>query len=241
MGLFFNKIANKIFEKNEKSVMETPPLMRYRLIYDIKNAYNFILNNSKRTKELLDKKGFTYNLDDYKEKIVLLGTEISELADAFKKGKGAEAEGEEIADIIIRLMNIPCLFPDINKVITELMNELDDDKPSTATIYLVGVTKQDRISKIKYAFVYSMMKTLAALDETLVELQFWYDNNKTIKSRKVKVVINKAIINIVSFVCLCQLYSSDILRVNLQDLVDNKMKKNFQRPYRYNTAQEMFK
>ena len=61
--------------------------------------------------ELLLEKGFPNGKDKFNVKVVLLHTEVSELADAIKKGR-EEDFGPELADIIIRLLNMPLMFPE---------------------------------------------------------------------------------------------------------------------------------
>jgi len=65
----------------------------------------------KDIKLLLEEKGFANGKDKFSVKVVLLHTEISELADAIKKGR-TEDFGQELADIIIRLLNMPLMFPE---------------------------------------------------------------------------------------------------------------------------------
>lgn len=60
---------------------------------------------------LLNEKGFANGKDRFNVKVVLLHTEVSELADAIKKGR-TEDFGPELADIIIRLLNMPLMFPE---------------------------------------------------------------------------------------------------------------------------------
>ncbi|SHJ63819.1 hypothetical protein SAMN02745227_00294 [Anaerobranca californiensis DSM 14826] len=59
---------------------------------------------------LLKEKGFPTGKDNFNVKLVLLHTEVSELADAVKKGRTGDY-GQELADIIIRLLNIPIMYP----------------------------------------------------------------------------------------------------------------------------------
>lgn len=60
---------------------------------------------------LMEEKGFANGKDRFIVKVVLLHTEISELADAIKKGRTVDY-GQEMADIIIRLLNMPLMFPE---------------------------------------------------------------------------------------------------------------------------------
>lgn len=75
--------------------------------------------------QLLEQKGFGYGRDTFWEKVALLHTEVSELADVVKK-QGFEAKdkiAEEVADIIIRAMNFGPMFGiDIEKAVQEKMD-----------------------------------------------------------------------------------------------------------------------
>jgi NTP pyrophosphatase (non-canonical NTP hydrolase) len=64
----------------------------------------------KEVQDLLKEKGFPVGKEHFNVKLVLLHTEVSELADAIKKGR-SEDYGGELADIIIRLLNIPLMYP----------------------------------------------------------------------------------------------------------------------------------
>lgn len=78
----------------------------------------------KEVQQLLRQKGFSYSPDTFWEKIALLHTEVSELADVVKKkGFGAKKEiAEEIADIFIRAMNFGLMFDiDVEQAIRDKM------------------------------------------------------------------------------------------------------------------------
>jgi NTP pyrophosphatase (non-canonical NTP hydrolase) len=61
-------------------------------------------------KKLVEEKGFSLDLDDMYKFLTLLHSEVSELADVWKKEKDLEVVREkgglELADIIIRTMHI---------------------------------------------------------------------------------------------------------------------------------------
>lgn len=57
-------------------------------------------------RQLCDAKGFSDNPDDIWQKLTLIHTEVSEAADAYKKGKPMEQVGEELIDAIIRELDL---------------------------------------------------------------------------------------------------------------------------------------
>jgi NTP pyrophosphatase (non-canonical NTP hydrolase) len=188
----------------------------------------FVQTNYISVKVLLDEKGFNYDMSDTPEKIALLHSEISELADAFKKGKGDDEEGAEIADIAIRLMNVPCIYP---KIIDNLGSF---DISESFEVALEHLYKDSPIKSIKYTAICSMHEAVVDLDRELLLLQ--YDDNGEENGRNYMHIISL----IYTILTLLYLYSDLILHANLQELVDKKMDKNWKRPYRYNTNPKLF-
>jgi NTP pyrophosphatase (non-canonical NTP hydrolase) len=185
----------------------------------------FICTNYIRVKYLLDEKGFSYSKEDRYEKIALLHTEVSELIDAFKKGKGDDEEGAELADIAIRLLNIPCIYPEIIDNLglepdcgrqTIIFRELNEDSPIKNIKFTIGCAMHEAICDLNY--------TLSDLEDNCSEANYI-----------------ETIDEMYTILLLLELYSENILHKNLQELVDKKMEKNWERPYRYNTNPELFK
>lgn len=77
-------------------------------------------------KELLQTKGFNVKPENFWEVISLIHTEVSEVADEVKKNgfTRPEAISEEVADIIIRTMNLAVMFNfDVGDAIRKKMNK----------------------------------------------------------------------------------------------------------------------
>lgn len=77
-------------------------------------------------KELLQTKGFNVKPENFWEVISLIHTEVSEVADEVKKNgfTRPEAISEEVADIIIRTMNLAVMFNfDAGDAIRKKMNK----------------------------------------------------------------------------------------------------------------------
>jgi NTP pyrophosphatase (non-canonical NTP hydrolase) len=240
--LRFNWITNKIRElkfikKAKDTINDIPPLMRFQKTTNYFNIANFIIENSAKTKELLDSKGFSYDIEDRPEKIALLQTEVSELIDAFKKGRVDEEEGEELADIVIRLMSIPCMYFDVASFLVEIIDKHHND---IITLTVSEVSKFDTVRRVKYFVTYMMFKMICTLDDKLLDLEFVYSKKQTTKKGFGKTAIEEVAYMMAMIVLICQIYAEDILKANLQDLINKKMQKNRLRPYRYNTAPELF-
>jgi NTP pyrophosphatase (non-canonical NTP hydrolase) len=57
-------------------------------------------------RELIDAKGFSSDEAQIWQMLALIHTEISEAADAYKKGRDYDAVGTELADAIIRIFHL---------------------------------------------------------------------------------------------------------------------------------------
>ena len=208
----------------------------YRTTMCQRGIFDFIRCNSIATKTLSDEKGFLYTQDMRREKIALLTSEVSELLDAFKKGKGADEEADEIADIAIRLTNIPIMYPGIMDYVSDSNNNYDQ----IYTYYIDGVCKGDPLGKVKYAMVYEMSKIIDEIDDDLIHLETFEFNKLQSESDEEYSFMPSLIYDIATLILTCKIYSDEILGKNLQDLIDRKMAVNFKRPYRYNTSPKLF-
>ena len=57
-------------------------------------------------RSLVDAKGFSSDPDQVWQMLALIHSEVSEAADAYKKGKPLEVVGEELIDAIIRILHM---------------------------------------------------------------------------------------------------------------------------------------
>lgn len=197
--------------------------------FDVENMVGFILRNTSDTKELIIAKGFSLSLDHADERIALLHTEVSELIDAFKKGKGKDAEAEELADIVIRLMNIPAMADDLAEYMSS--HQFSD------SVYYDGVN--DTSVKMKWALTKEMHSLVAKLGDSFDEYILSKQKNILVHVRDIEVLHSMAKI-IVQLLIKCVIFAEDILHGNLQEFVRKKMAINWDRPYRFNTSPELF-
>ncbi|MFZ5919372.1 MAG: MazG nucleotide pyrophosphohydrolase domain-containing protein [Chloroflexota bacterium] len=59
-----------------------------------------------QVRELVDAKGFSSDESNVWQMLALIHTEVSEAADAFKKGHSYDEVGTELADAIIRILHL---------------------------------------------------------------------------------------------------------------------------------------
>lgn len=202
-------------------------MRKERIKVDAEKEINFILRQTEETKELLTEKGFSCGKDTIFQKIALLHTEVAELTDAFKKGKGNDQEGEEAADIIIRLTNIPCIF---DSLIININENIDT--------YINMNEERDFIDLDlcnKYSYTYHLHREVSKLGDMCH--QYLLMSSEDNYNNKVQEIYQSSIIVKMSFIItLCRLYCCNFLDHNIEYYVEDKMKKNLERPYRYNTA-----
>jgi len=60
----------------------------------------------KEVRELIDSKGFSSDESRIWEMLTLIHSEISEAADAYRKGKDYEVVGEELVDAMVRILHL---------------------------------------------------------------------------------------------------------------------------------------
>lgn len=73
-------------------------------------------------RELCDAKGFSSAPERIWEMLTLIHSEVSEAADAYKKGKSFDEVGTELADAIIRILHLcSALGVDIERLYQEKM------------------------------------------------------------------------------------------------------------------------
>jgi NTP pyrophosphatase (non-canonical NTP hydrolase) len=59
-----------------------------------------------QVRELIDAKGFSSDKAQIWQMLALIHTEVSEAADAYKKGRSYDEVGTELADAIIRILHL---------------------------------------------------------------------------------------------------------------------------------------
>lgn len=199
---------------------------------------SFAIFFSALTKELLEAKGFEIDRTDEltQERIALLHTEVSELIDAEKKGKSSHEKSMELADIVIRLLNIPLMYPEILENIRSFADNEDE-------IIRVNIGKEVNLDMIvEYSTVgkvlrYQKFRIANNIHRLISDLeQYLYLLNN---SEYGTYAIDSMSENIFRIILYCNLYitvSPDI-EGKLYDFVETKMKENFKRPYRYNTSE----
>lgn len=192
-----------------------------------------VFYTSSITKKLLAEKGFSNTLHSYIEKHVLLGTEISELADAIKKGKGEDHEGEELADIVIRACNFICC-DEVHNVYANWYapNNYSDDVTDIVQV-TIHTHQINNTVDMKYAVLGEMMSIVEEIKRKSIDIVHLVSTDL--------VRIEELVELVHELVALCVFYSDRFLSENLQDYIDKKMRYNFKRPYKYNTFEELKK
>lgn len=206
---------------------------------------SFIVLYSAITKKLLNKKGFPINNSNelIQERIALLHSEVSELVDAEKKGKDIKEKQDELADIIIRLMNIPLMFEDILnhfKVCSESENDnkylckVTVDKKITAAEFNMMINEgidyvYENSKYLKLTIINKLHRSITRLESHLINLK-----ESQFEEHHLYFSVN----SIIDIILYCYLYIeiSPEIHGNLHEFVDSKMKENFKRPYRFNTS-----
>lgn len=197
-----------------------------------------MLNTVIRSKKLLEEKGFPNTLHAKLEKHVLLGTEISELADAVKKGKGVNEEGEELADIVIRLSNFLCADETYDQYIklSQVFWSYEDEFSNMLNVETHEVFKYPvREIDMKYGIIQQMMirnESVRITADNYVDLGI---NNAD------PVPLISLWYACLRLLGLCYAYADAFLPESLHFYIDEKMEKNFKRPFRYNTCEDFNK
>lgn len=205
----------------------------------------FISHWSRVTNDLLLEKGFSVDPKDLEEKVALMHTEVAELTDAFKKGKGDIEEGEEIADIIIRLMNVPCLFPTIVSYIAYVL-KIPEGCPALTHDHKIECLPEIISIQNKYTIPFILHDQLSELGRACLEFRRKLDNESHLEKDvflwNCDQSIQYILIMMQIIITLCKQYVFLFLgkKTTLDSLVDKKMKHNFSRPYRYNTDPALF-
>lgn len=223
----FDSYTNRA-KQYEKENISTDNLKR---VYSLNDIERELFDTAIMSEKLLKEKGFSLSLTECGiSKSVFLNTEISELADAVKKGLGEEAEGLELADISIRAAGILVCFEtkDLFKDLHEqIMNKLLNKK---IEVKLCTNIDSDLCNK-KIDCIENMMN-------------LWFSINLNLK-KSIQLnntdsdVFIKLWKNITKLICCCKLYCDVFLHENLQDYINEKMEINFKRPIKYNTSKNI--
>lgn len=208
------------------------------LAYNLNDLNKLLKSTTTKTRELLAKKGFTLSIEDRVEKTVLLNTEISELADAVKKGLGQDAEGAEIADIVIRATNFLCLdetyhsYQKLSNVLTQTVSNTD-----RVTIGASISDYESNSKKDKYSLIEDMMVCWVEIKRASELLEVCcVDKMGSDKFNTAFIVLWNKVIDLIAY---CSAYVTLYLPENLQYYVEYKMSVNFKRPYKYGTSEEV--
>lgn len=208
------------------------------LAYNLNDLNKLLKSTTTKTRELLTKKGFTLSIEDRVEKTVLLNTEISELADAVKKGLGQDAEGAEIADIVIRATNFLCLdetyhsYQKLSNVLTQTVSNTD-----RVTIGASISDYESNLKKDKYLLIEDMMVCWVEIKRASELLEVCcVDKMGSDKFNTAFIVLWNKVIDLIAY---CSAYVTLYLPENLQYYVEYKMGVNFKRPYKYGTSEEV--
>lgn len=213
------------------------PIQKLFLVYNLKDMNKLLHTTSVITRKLLSDKGFTLSIEDRVEKSVLLNTEISELADAVKKGLGKEAEGSEVADIIIRASNFLCLdetYHNYQKLSNVLIRSAENTDTVSVAASISGYS--DKV-KDKYLLIEDMMRCWVEIKDASEMVEICYSEKLGEEKFNTAFIIlwNK----IIDLSAYCSAYVTLYLPQNLQYYINDKMNKNFERPYKYGTYEEV--
>lgn len=229
-GLFKKKSKNIPLKHN----LNNEPYIAFSSQETMKELSNFSIFFGSLTRKLLQDKGFEINssLELTTQRIALLHTEVSELVDAEKKGYSGEDKAMELADIIIRLLNIPIMHIGIYNGIKEQQNSQEIAKYYIKYYFArYDISNNDIYKYAKMRIANDMHNTISLLENALFDYRL--DNSENKKIRK-----NLIIKLIFDVILQCKLYIqiSPEIEGKLHEFVEVKMEKNFQRPHRYNTS-----
>lgn len=200
----------------------------------IRDMNNLLCETTIKEKELLKQKGFSNSLVHNRTvKSVLLNTEISELADAVKKDLGKEAEGFELADIVMRCTNFLCSDETISqylKLSIEIKKELSEFENKYFAISVNTYSQSENESK--FVMIEDMMRVWNEVNTSSKIMMYAYHNSEKNFLKLFVAMWN----NIIELVSLCDVYADVFLPENLQYYVETKMEQNFGRPFRYNIS-----
>lgn len=208
--------------------------------YNLSDVNKILKSTAIDTRQLLLDKGFSISIHDRVDKSVLLNTEISELADAVKKGLGSDAEGLELADIVIRASNFLCLNETHCEYI-KLCNLITKDVEHTiekisVTVTMPAVDDEDNKISSKYYLIEEMMVSWIDIKRASEMLEVCFINDLDYQK-----VLSSFILlwnKVIDLTTYCKCYATLYLPENLQFYIDAKMDKNFKRPYKYGVCKE---
>lgn len=197
---------------------------------------DFLKKNVERTKVLLDSKGFSCEPREIAKKIVLIHTEMSELADAVKKG--LDTEPEEVADIAIRIFNLPLVFEkEYNSMINSMDQESMDNLLKSQEGKEVFRLKENNadVCEQKYEDIYHITRSFNKEIGHFAEEIYSATNAMYIQEGVIKNFIDSIIFSLCRLELYLRKYHPD---TNLQKEIDKKQDINFKRPYKFNTYEE---
>lgn len=231
--LFLNLLKNKFdnyANRTKQYEKENITVDNLKRTYSLNDIEKELFDTAVMAEKLLKEKGFSLSLNECGiSKSVFLNTEISELADAVKKGLGKDEEGLELADISIRAAGILIcfetkdLFQDLHE---QIASKVFDRK---IEVELCTNIDNDLCSK-KIDCIENMMNLWFLINFNLKKYIKLNNNNNNSDA------FIKLWKNITKLICCCKLYCDVFLQKNLQDYINEKMEINFKRPIKYNTS-----
>ena len=246
-----NKINNRLKEdfatitkemsKKETAYMNdnddfiiTPLHMIYP--YDL-SINNLCLSLTEQIRKLWEEKGFSYSfLETRSEKVVLMISEISELADAVKKGKSEKEIMFELADIVIRATNLLCC--DETFLCYKNMCKIMPNHDISLPLLSADKISQEKEMKLKYDMIERMHQVCSDIIISSKRVEFTITDRPEDKPREFIIMWN----HIMILIGYCIVYVNSFNKSqNLQEAIKEKMAINFNRPYKYNTFEEMQK
>lgn len=190
---------------------------------------SLLFSTTCRTKKLLEEKQFCNSLiNSRNKKTVLLATEISELADAVKKGEGLLRESEELADIIIRSCNFLCAIETFDIYRDTLLNCEDLKKKEIIVNLSSDFFRSTNSINSKFEILENMLKTWGLILNSCV---VFLEN----RNRENFIDMWEKIAKLNAY---CKIYCNEFIKMDLREIVESKMNKNLSRKIRYNCCEE---
>ncbi|MEG0728189.1 MAG: hypothetical protein RR420_01065 [Anaerovoracaceae bacterium] len=209
---------------------------------------------------LLKQKGHDYANYSESKRLCLLLSEVSELVDAIKKDKGADEEAYELADIVIRAFNYRLVFIKSNSVCLTLDRFEKYMISPIKELYagrLILQTLQESTSVCDYDNIKDKYHLCESLHKKCIKIQdicLNSDNAPEVSDFRARDIYNVEILSaIYSVAKLCMIYYEEHLssKINEQHLlarddrfgrdlfwyVEDKMRKNWSRPYKYGLSE----
>lgn len=238
-----NQLVNDLREITKMMSEEYNPIPNSNIMhYEISGNGENILNNI--SKELVGsilklwkEKGFSDSLIENRAMwTTLLISEVSELADAEKKGLFVDNTLYEIADIVIRATDLLC-YKEVLPIYKNLCSQMNEKCVITVPVFRTFSFYDSEIQNSKFLMLESMHKICIDIAEQTKRFAFAYETKDNVAVAREVILLWYKIMVLIGY-CKAYLFSF-YERENLQDIINHKMNLNFKRPYKYNTNEEM--